>query len=253
MAAAGEPSEAPACKGVHSLWSPLPDACLETIDTDRPHQTDTPHTVPAGHSQFESALASAQLGGTMDAPPGERGAHLVFMENAYKFGVVSHVDVQLLFKHAEYVVASERFVAPGPLNVRAKFNIVEEDGWVPAITLVPTLFIPIAPAHSLRGGVIVFWGWELPLHFELEMNAGALASAGSSPKVAPVLASALTHPIVSPLRAFIDVYATGPDVALGTGLLLPLDRDVQIDAGTYMGVNGNVYAATPFVGLAVRR
>src|SRR5262245_18708457 len=103
MVWAGDESSDERCRGTHSLSSPLPDACLGVIDTDRPHQTDTPHVVPAGHAQFESALGAVQLGGKLGAGAGERAAHVVFFENAYKFGVVSHMDVQLIFKHAEFV------------------------------------------------------------------------------------------------------------------------------------------------------
>ena len=55
------------------------------------------------------------------------------------------------------------------------------------------------------------------------------------------------------LKAFVDVYATGWDIALGTGLLYPVTRDVQLDAGTYVGLSGDEPVATPFVGLSVRR
>src|SRR5579862_2643184 len=88
------------CRGFHSLFDPLPDACLEVIDTDRPHQTDTPHVVPAGHSQFESAVGELALGGTLGAPPGERSARVLLLDDNYKFGLVSHMDLQLLFLHA---------------------------------------------------------------------------------------------------------------------------------------------------------
>src|SRR5579862_9599943 len=100
------------CRGFHSLFDPLPDACLEVIDTDRPHQTDTPHVVPAGHTQVESAIAAVQLGGTLDGS--DTRTHLVLLEDTYKFGLVTRVDVQLLFKHADYVLDAHRFVAPGP-------------------------------------------------------------------------------------------------------------------------------------------
>ncbi len=157
--AAAEPDADRACAGFHSLFSPLPDACLDVIDTDRPHQTDTPHVVPAGHTQIESAVASVQLGGSLGAPPGQRSAHLVLFDDNYKFGLVSSVDVQLLFVHAAYVPAEGRLLAPGPLEVRAKFNIVEERGVVPAVTLVPAVFLPLAGSESLRAGPLVFWGW----------------------------------------------------------------------------------------------
>jgi hypothetical protein len=105
----------------------------------------------------------------------------------------------------------------------------------------------------LRGGPLVFWGWELPLGLELEMNAGLLLGARPKPGAVAVVASALTFTIVGTLRVFADVYATGEDVQLGTGALLALGRDVQIDAGTYVGLHGQESVATPFVGFSVRR
>jgi hypothetical protein len=243
----------PPCHDVHSLWSPLPDACLEAIDTDRPHQTDTPHVIPAGHTQVESAVASVALGGTLGAPPGDRAAHVVFFQNAYKFGVASHVEAEVAFKHAEYVPAAGRLEPPGPVSVRAKLNFVEGEGWVPTLTFVPWVFVPMAPSESLRTGPLLFAGWELPAHFELEVNAGVLFSTRPKPPTALVLASALTYTVVGTLRVFIDCYATGYDIAFGTGALWAFARDAQIDLGTYVGLSGDEPVATPFLGFSVRR
>ncbi len=252
-ARADEESTDPRCQGTHGLASPLPDACLGVIDTDRPHQTDTPHVVPAGHAQFESAVAAVQLGGTPGAPTGDRGAHAIFFDDGYKFGVVTGMDVQLLFKHADYIPEERKFAPPGPLNLRAKFNVVQEKGWTPAVTLVPWVFLPADRSQALRGGPLVFWGWELPGHFELEMNAGVLVSTKPKPPAAVVLASALTYTVVGDLRVFVDAYATGWDVALGTGALWAFARDAQIDLGTYVGLNGDEPVATPFLGFSIRR
>jgi hypothetical protein len=243
----------PRCSGHHSLSDPVPDACLGLIDTDRPHQTDTPHVVAAGHVQFESAPAELQLGGTVGTTGGNRDPHLVLFDDNYKVGVVSHVDVQLLFTHAAYDPVDRTLLPPGPLGVRAKFNIVEENGWVPAITLVPWAFLPVAPSEVFRAGPYVFWGWELGEHFELEMNAGVLFGASPKPPVAVVLASALTFKPVETFGVFVDIYTTGPDAALGTGMLWAFARDMQIDLGTYIGVHGDEPVATPFVGFSIRR
>jgi hypothetical protein len=241
----GDAPVAIACAGHHSLASPLPDACLGVIDTDRPHQTDTPHVVPAGHAQFEAALA--------EAPVTHGSAHLVLFDDAYKFGLADDVDLQLIVKHAEYAPGSARLAPPGPINVRAKWNVVAESGWTPAVTLVPWIVAPMARAQALRAGPFAFWGWELPLNLELEMNAGVFFSGAPKPTAALVLASAVTFTIVGGLRVFADIYATGWDIAFGTGVLWAFTRDVQLDLGTYIGVNGDEPAATPFVGLSFRR
>ena len=260
---AGAAETDPRCKGFHSLLSPLPDACLEVIDTDRPHQTDTPHVAPAGHSQFESAVAAVPLGGTLGAPEGQRDAHVVLLDTIYKFGLFSRSDLQLAFKHLDYVPGTQRFAPPGPVSLRMKFNIVEEHKALPAITLVPWGFFPMSPSQTLRGGGYVFWGWELGKHFEVEMNAGVLLSAQRSqpqaadyhpkPLAVVVLATALTYTIVGNFRIFVDIYATGYDIALGTGALWAFTRDMQIDAGTYIGINGDEPVATPFLGFSLRR
>jgi Putative MetA-pathway of phenol degradation len=252
-ARADEPQDDPRCQGTHSLASPLPDACLGLIDTDRPHQTDTPHVVAAGHFQFESAPAELQLGGTVGDRGGDRSAHLVLFDDNYKVGVVTGVDVQMLFTHAAYEPATRSALPPGPLGLRAKFNFVKESGWVPAITFVPWVLLPVAPSEVFRAGPYLFWGWELGEHFELEMNAGVLFSASPKPPVVAVVASALTYKPVETFGVFMDVYATGPDAALGTGMLWAFNRDMQVDLGTYLGLTGNEPVATPFVGFSVRR
>jgi hypothetical protein len=117
------------------------------------------------------------------------------------------------------------------------------------------VFLPVAPApvQSLRAGPLLFLGWELPWRFELEVNAGVLVSEKPKPAEAVVLASALTYTIVGELRVFIDCYATGPDVALGTGALWAFTRDMQVDLGTYVGLAGSEPVATPFLGFSARR
>jgi hypothetical protein len=233
------------CEGRHGLADPLPDACLGVIDTDRPHQTDTPHVVPAGHVQFESALVSV--------PIVARTAHVVLFEDAYKFGLVDGVDLQLLMKHAEYVPSTARLAPPGPLQVRGKISVATENGWAPAITLVPWLVVPMDRSQALRAGPFVFWGWELPFGLELEVNTGIFFSGPPKQAAALLLASALTWTIVGNLRVFADIYAVAYDVSFGSGVLWAFTRDVQVDAGTYLGVRGDVPAATPFVGLSFRR
>jgi hypothetical protein len=173
----GEPD--PRCRGTHSLWDPLPDACLGVIDTDRPHQTDTPHVIPAGHTQVESAVGEVQLGGVLGALPGARSARLVLFDDGYK--------IRSRFARRSSATRRAR-------HVRAR-------------------------GRPLRA----------------------------------VLASALTYTFVGDFGVFVDIYATGPDVALGTGALWAFTRDMQIDLGTYVGLGGDEPVATPFLGFSARR
>ena len=82
-----------------------------------------------------------------------------------------------------------------------------------------------------------------------------MAPWGAAPKppAAVVLASALTYTVIGDFRVFVDVYATGPDIALGTGALWAFTRDMQVDLGTYVGLHGDEPVAIPFLGFSVRR
>jgi hypothetical protein len=235
-----------------SVLHPLPDACLGTIDTDRPHQTDTPHVAPAGHAQVESAIGEVQLGGTVNGAS-DKNPRVVLFDDNYKVGVVSNVDAQLLFTHAILNPGAGKLDPPGPLDLRVKVNVVRESGWTPAITLVPWIFLPVAASQTLRGGPLAFLGWELSPHFELEVNAGVLFGAAPKPPASLVLASALTCTIADHFGVFVDIYLTAPDLQLGTGALWAFTRDMQIDLGTYVGLRGDEYQATPFLGFSMRR
>lgn len=252
-AAGSEATTDPRCRGPFSVWSPVPEECLDVIDTDCPHQTDTPHVVPAGHVQVESAVAEVQLGGQLGAPPGDRSAHLILLDDEYTVGLVSRVAVQILFTHAAYDLGQRKLLPPGPFDVRAKFNLLEQRGLVPDLSFVPWVFLPVAPSETLRAGPYVFWAWKLPANFELEMNAGILFGANPKPRAAPVFASALTNTLFDDFGVFVDVYTTGPDAALGTGMLWAFTHDMQLDLGTYVGLHGDEPVATPFVGFSIRR
>jgi hypothetical protein len=225
---------------------------LDVIDTDRPHQTDTPHVVAEGRVQVESGVAAVALGGPVGGGSDDRAAHVWFLDDIYKVGAAPHVDLQILARHADYAVGPRRCEAPGPLSVRAKLNVVVGEGAVPAITLVPWVFIPVAPSEPFRGGPAVFWGWELPARLELEMNAGVFFGTSPAPLVAPLLASALTWTVFGEFRVYGEIYAVGSDVQPGTGLLWAFNPNMQVDAGSFIGVAGNVSRATPFVGFSIR-
>jgi hypothetical protein len=203
--------------------------------------------------QVESAVASAQLGGTLDAPGGDKTARVLLFDNSYEFGLLTGVELQLFFTHAAFDPAERKLLAPGPGGARFKFGLVEQRDWVPDISFVPWVYIPVAPSETLRAGPYLFWAWALPGDFELEVNTGVLFSEDPKPRVAVVAASALTYTIIDNFSVFVDIYTTGPDAALGTGALWAFDRDMQIDVGTYVGVHGDEPVATPFLGFSIRR
>jgi hypothetical protein len=240
------------CAGPWSLARPVPDICLEPIETDRPHLTETPHPVPAGHVQLESGIVAVEL-------RGHRDRRVLLFDQMYKLGVADGADVELLVVHAE---ATRRGLAPNPtpLLARAKFALWREDGMIPSLTLVPIAAAPLRAVHGWTAGLLAFLAWELPARLELELNAGALGSfRGARAGTELEAALALTRNITGPLSAYVEIYgrsalAGGPSMVLGgAGLTLLVHRDIQLDTGTFLGVAGDVAPATPFVGISIRR
>ena len=145
-----------------------------------------------------------------------------------------------------------RFEPPGPLGVRVKLALVEEKGWRPAVTLVPWVFLPVAPSQSLRGGPLLFGGWELPAHLESArgQRGGALrrqpeAAGRRRPRLGPHVHGRRRLPRLRRRLRHRPRRRAGRH-----GALWAFTRDMQVDLGTYVGLAGNEPLATPFLGFS---
>lgn len=244
----------PDCAARWSILRPTPDACLGPIETDRPHLTETPHPVPAGRVQLESGLV------LFDLFRGEN-ERVFFLENIYKVGIVSGVDVELLHTHFVVTDGTFAFVRDDPLILRSKIRILEGEGPRPTLTAVPMLGVPLRAGVPVEPGLLAFLGWDLPLGMEVEVNVGATIQAqGPVRGVSMVAGAAWTFPVWGPLEGYVELYTVGPhapeepwNVLTGGGLTWRVHRDVQLDTGVWTGVVGDVSPVIPFLGLSFRR
>jgi hypothetical protein len=243
------------------VLSPVPDRCLEEIDTDRPHKTDSPHTVPAGHAQLELGIVEYEV----ERLSGPSDNALTIGNNIYKLGLadrlgpIHHWDVQVLHALGSYGVRSRRFQASPDLMLRSKINLIEGPL---NVTVVPAVILPAMQGGQTEAGGFVFFGGELPLDLDFELNLGALSERDPDTKkrhAALYATTAVTRKVAGPLSVFAELYgdttsqnATAWNSTFDTGVLVRLGRDWQLDGGAYMGVQGAVPRATPFLGLSSR-
>jgi Putative MetA-pathway of phenol degradation len=249
------------CERSFHVARPVPPECLGPIDTDRPHKTDTPHTVAAGHVQLEVGLFEHAF-----ERRSSRGDEFTPGNNIYKLGLadrlgpVKHWDLQVLHAPGSYAMHEHRFRRSQELMVRSKVNLIE--GPV-ALTLVPAFIAPLARDARPEGGGFVFVGGDLPFDVDYEVNAGALSESEPGPggrrRAVAIAAFALTRRLVGPLSGFVELYGEAttlapprPTSTVDGGLLLLVDKNWQFDAGAYVGLSGDAPAVTPFVGLSSR-
>ncbi len=251
------------CEGTFSVFHPVPEDCYGKIDTDRPHKTDTPGVLEPGHAQIEMGVVEYEV----ERLAGPSDNSVVLMNNIYKLGVVDGLDVQALYAVGSYAQRSKRFALEKEMMFRAKLNLVGERGFFGHgdlhVTLVPAVIAPIARSGTTEAGGFVFLGAELPGDIDFELNVGGFSETDRDTRrrhIAPVITTAFTRHIGGPVAGFIEWYNDSTTVDLkrwnataDTGLLFAVHKDVQLDAGAYVGLYGEVPAITPFLGLSARR
>jgi hypothetical protein len=248
------PSEGPECRGTFSIVHPLPSHCMGPIDTDRPHQTDTPVVVDAGHFQFETSVVSLERESYRKSSP----SVLTVGDNAYKLGLYNGIDLQLF--HAVLIHEGGHTDVGKEITLRAKFQLIGDNHSESGLTLVPLVIVPLT--HGIvGGGGHLFFGQELPWNLDLELNAGAISAADATGarRTVPIFSTALTKSFSETFAVFgearlesWDAHLAVWDTFLDTGVIVHLTHDVQVDAGVYNGVSGNAPKLTAFLGFSLR-
>ena len=117
--------------------SPM-SAQISAIETDRPDQTESPAIVPAGWYQFEGGCAHERAGAD---EPVEGTLPTVLS----KVGLTRWMELRVITERARTSVSeggtatAHRLV---PVEVGAKFRLMEERGLVPCVSLIGHVGLP---------------------------------------------------------------------------------------------------------------
>src|SRR5580704_8295204 len=162
MARADDPAPAPPPdKSGYTVFNPVPDDQLRSLCTDRPTKSTSPCTVDAGHWQVESDLYNY----TEQSSDGVTTITQLFTNPTLKLGLTNSLDFEVnivpyeeMTTHDAATRTTTTATGVGDLFLKAKWNLVGDDGGNFAFALEPYVKVPTASAGlgdgAYEGGVI---------------------------------------------------------------------------------------------------
>jgi hypothetical protein len=270
---AQDAAQAPAPdKSGFNPFNPTPTADLRSFCTDRPTKSNGPCTVDAGHLQFESDVVNV----TYDTSGGADTTSVLYTNPTLKLGLTNRLDLELNL--APYVTITSKDRASGAkthasgvgdLFVRAKLNLIGDDGGQVSIALDPFVKIPTAPQPVGNGAVEE--GLDAPMQFNLPDNwqlalgpeADGLKDAlGSGQHLNLQMPVSLSRPLSKTVTGFVELWGdenfepsghvTQASFDLAAAWIPAKDPNFQLDGGVNLGLNNQTPRVQAYVGVSRR-
>jgi hypothetical protein len=269
-ACADEPS--PPDKSGFTLFNPTPDADLRSLCTDRPTKSTAPCTVDAGRWQVEADVYNV----TTQTTDGVTTTAQLFTNPTLKLGITNTLDFEVNIAPYEEVQVHDSVAGTtatgrgvGDLFLKAKWNLVGDDGGSFAAAILPYVKVPTAGRvignGEVEGGVLAPMQWNLPANWQLAVvpELDALADAAGSGHHANVsLDLALAYPITKEVTLAGEVWGdmnfdpagtvSQASFDLGVAWIPPKSPTVQLDGGVNLGLNRATPGLQAYVGVSHR-
>jgi hypothetical protein len=259
-------------KSHYNLFNPTPDDMLRSFNTDRPTKANVPWTVDAGHYQVEADLAFF----TSDR---ENAAHVTqrswsVPNPLVKVGLTDSVQFDLVFSGLynrtelkdRRTGARRTFEGFGDVSLRTKVNLWGNEGGATAFAVMPYVKLPTNTGHignnQVEEGLSAPFAISAPLDltvivmpsFDVLKDANGSGKHGHFSQLINV-----NRQIVEGVTGYVEFYADesrrgGPGnfYTLDFGLAWLIAPDLQIDAGTYIGLNRAAPDLQAYVGIGHR-
>jgi Putative MetA-pathway of phenol degradation len=271
-ARADDPSPPPPDKSAFTLFNPTTDADLRSLCTDRPTKSTAPCTVDAGHWQVESDLYNF----TTQTTGGVTTTMQLFTNPTLKLGITNTLDFEVNIAPYEEVSIHDSVAATtltawgaGDLFLKAKWNLVGDDGGNFAAALLPYVKVPTAGPvignGEVEGGVLAPLQFNLPANWQLAVvpEVDALANAaGSGHHVNGSLDLALAYPLTKTVTVDGEIWGdanfdpTGAvyqgSFDLGASWIPAKLPTLQLDGGVNLGLNRATPGVQAYVGISHR-
>ncbi len=261
-------------KSIYSLLNPTPDKDLRDFNPDRPGKITSPFTIDAGRLDIESDVVSYLRSDVQ----GITKRSFEVTDPTLKLGVLSTVDVEMTLNGDEFVrEVPDRSGRGRSLNgfgdvyLRAKVNVIGNDGGDVALSFVPYVKLPAndAASRALGDGVVEGGGFataqvKLPKDFMLGLQSEVDALEGGNDSLRHanfVNIVALTHavPGIKDLSASAEFFSsvssdryTPTFYTVDFGLAYLIKPSTQLDIGTNLGLNRDAPNLQVYAGISQR-
>ncbi len=261
----------PPDKSTFHLFHPTPTEWMREFSTDRPDQTESPHTVDAGHFQMEADAVTAEFdrdrtnGGDVRSTSWGSSINL-------KAGLLNNVDIQFVLDPYAHSRVEDRLAGTvdqtsgvGDLQTRLKINLWGNDGGTTAFAVMPFVKWPLSASEvrngRTEGGCIFILGCELPAGWNVTAQHEVDFVAGTDRGHDTVFINSITfgHDIIGPLAGYVEFFSlvsTAPDSPwqgqADIGFTYALNKHTQLDFGCNFGVTRSAPDFNPFLGFSLR-
>ena len=259
-------------KSRFTLFNPTPEADLRSLCTDRPAKSTAPCTVDAGHWQVEADVYNVAT----QSSAGLTTVTQLFTNPTLKLGLTNTVDLEVNIVPYEEVRVHDSTAATttighgaGDLFLKAKWNLIGDDGGNFALALSPYVKAPTAGRvlgnGAVEGGVLAPMQVSLPANWQLAIipELDALANAAGSGRHANVsLDLALAYPVTKTVTASAEIWGdenfdpggrvTQASFDLGAAWIPPKSPNFQLDGGVNFGLNRVTPGVQAYVGISRR-
>ena len=268
--APAEEDKSSVAKMEYSLFNPVPEGQLRDFSTDRPGKSHSSKTVDAGHFQIESdfIIYSKDAGGE-DRPTTRSysvGTPII------KFGVTTSIDFEVataLFNHLSQTGGgSPPLVARGfgDTSLGAKINLFGNNSGNQSLALLPFVKLPTA-ATGIGNGYAEYmlnapytidakpWSLTLEPNFGLLRNSTNTGYRENYGFIANLNRSFLSDKLTAAIEVATDFSSepgAQPKVSIDPSIQYLLTRDLQLDAGVYIGLNRATPRYIAYTGISYR-
>jgi hypothetical protein len=229
---------------------------LRDLSTDRPDTTESPHTVDAGHFQFEMEIANATRDGSeREFSLGEINA---------KIGLDHSTDLQLVVPFYTHVRdGGEGF---GDIQLRLKHNFWGNDEGPTAFAIMPFIKLPTANGDlgngDFEGGIIAPFGFDGPAGWACAVMAEVDFESdedGKGNHLVAVASATASHSVTEHTAIFLELVGVQSsesnkafEAYFNTGATWSTAPNWQLDGGIRVGLTNAATDFTPFLGVSTK-
>lgn len=259
-------------KSGYTIVNPTPPELLRDFATDRPTRANIPYTIDAGRYQVEADLGSL----TRDTFNKTRTRQTTWtgLSPIFKVGLTNDVQADVVFSGLyNRSEVTDRATGTtqtadgfGDVSLRAKINLWGNEGGSTAFALMPYVKLPTSTGgvgnDQLEGGVFAPLAISLPLdltmivmtQFDAQKNLGDTGTHAHFSQLVNV-----NRTIVDNVTGYVELYAdesarrgAGTFYTVDFGVAWVIAPNLQLDLGTYVGLNKAAPDLQAYVGIARR-